>query len=237
MPTSCRHGITITTVAAAILFQISSQAATNELELAIWSFPKVAAPKYRPDLAARSANILISAGSNSACAVLESLAKLKPGTNWTSDEVANYDSANRAICYLCRLLFSSNVPSEPLRPPRLGACQGIPYNSMSAEDWPDLPFAIVDKIPVSLIQGYVLGGVPEAAESYLAYCRNNGVFRTGPYAQATRESATHALRQLFSSSAWRKLKWKDNGRGWSYDINEEFTKEVLLMQAERIPQQ
>jgi hypothetical protein len=105
---------------------------------------------------------------------------------------------------------------------------------MPEKAWPTLPFVIQDGIPLSVCQGYILSGMPERAESYLAYCRSNGVFRAAPFSRVTRQSASHALHQLYDSTAWKRLKWKDGGVDWSYDLSEEYTKELLQMQVEHI---
>src|SRR5262245_30146690 len=112
----------------------SSLSATNDLESAILSFPKLTASEYRPDVAVASVNALISAGEN------------------------------EKICHLCRLVFTPTNASEPLRPPRLGASPLLPCYSMTPDNWPDLPFAVVSGVPLSLNPGYGLAGVAEKAE-------------------------------------------------------------------------
>ncbi len=110
----------------------------------------------------------------------------------------------------------------------------MPYNSMTASDWPDLPFAVVDDVPLSVSLGYVLLGVAEPAKNYLAYCRTNGVFRTHLYPVPTSETASNAFNKVLNSAAWKSLKWKDEGVGWHYDHNEGFVKEMLWQQVERM---
>ncbi len=144
-------------------------AVTNDLQGAIRSFCRIEADRYRPDEAVRSANILIGAGKDAASAALHLAA------------TAEHDfdrSTNEKVCHLCRLLFLPTNTNEPLRPARLGSSPGMPYESMRPPDWPDLPFAIIDDVPLSLNLGYALGGLPESGESYLAYCQANGSFRT-----------------------------------------------------------
>src|SRR5438105_2183463 len=110
-------------------------AASNDIETAILSFPKVWARDYRPDTAVESANALIAAGKEAACAALEKAAKPK-------HELAEQEELNEKVCHLCRLIFVPNTEAQRLRAPRFGALQFMPYNSMDAADWPYLPFAI-----------------------------------------------------------------------------------------------
>jgi hypothetical protein len=210
------------------LLDLSGRAATNDLERVVLRFPQVAAWKFRPDAAAECANTLIQAGRDSAFEQLKELAEKK----WESIE--EQEKANRNICLLCRLVFVNKSPSEFLRAPRLGALSGVPYESMSPEAWPYLPFAITSEVPLSMTLGYSLGGFAERAKNYLVYCASNGVFRTTPYPPPTQSAASNALHQVLSSAAWKALKWKDSGVGWSYELDEGHAKEMLWKQVENM---
>jgi hypothetical protein len=215
-------------LAVIALLALSGRAATNDIENAVLRFPEIAAWKFRPDVAAECANSLIQAGRDSAVDHLKELA----GKKWESIE--EQERANRSICFLCRLVFVEKSSSEFLRGPRLGALIGVPYESMSSETWPYLPFAITNEIPLSMTLGYSLGGFAERAGGYLNYCASNGVFRTTPYSLPTPTSASNALHQVMSSPAWRALKWKDSGLGWSYELDERYAKEMLWKQVDNI---
>ncbi|HXD01192.1 MAG TPA: hypothetical protein VN048_17775 [Verrucomicrobiae bacterium] len=204
-------------VAAAAL---SCYARSNDVEQAILSFPNISAWEYRPDEAVRSANTLISAGQNLACAALEKVAKTGRG------------SPN--ICHLCRLVFIPKSSTEILRAPMLGAPELLPLNSMKDSDWPHMPFAIVDDVPLSMTLGYSLGGRAERPEDYLAYCLSNGVFRTKPFAGPTSNTASNALNKILKSPAWKALKWKDSGVGWSYTLSEDYAREMLWKQVKNM---
>jgi hypothetical protein len=223
------------TWAALSIMMTSSFAASNDLELIIRSFPEITASRYRPDLAARSANALISAGEQAACDALGRIsspnhARSEPG------ELIEFEALNRKICHVCRLLFVPKNAVQPLRPPKLGAPVDLPYESMDPLSWPCLPFVITDGIPLSMNLGYAGSGVPERAQDYLAYCRSNGTFRVETFAQPSPESTSNALSKVFSSVPWRTLRWKDSGLGWSYDINEHYAKELLWEQVENMRQ-
>jgi hypothetical protein len=215
-------------LALVALLVVSGHAATNDIETAVLRFPEIAAWKFRPDVAAECADTLIQAGRDSALGHLKELADKK----WASIE--EHEKANRSICFLCRLVFVEKSPSESLRAPLLGALSGVPYESMNPEAWPYLPFAITKDIPLSVTLGYSLGGFAERAGNYLAYCASNGVFRTTAYALPTPTTASNALHQVLSSSAWHALKWKDSGLGWSYSLDEGYAREMLWKQVENM---
>jgi hypothetical protein len=112
--------------------------------------------------------------------------------------------------------------------------KGLPYGSMRAEDWPFLPFAITNGVPLSMTLGYALAGRPEPAGDYLTYCVSNGVFRTNTFPTPSRASASHALKQVLASPAWKALKWEDSGLGWSYSLDEGYAREMLWKQVENM---
>ena len=120
-----------------------SVASGGDLDKAIRSFPKISVEVYRPDLAADSANTLISAGPDAAIAALGEVAR-------SNRDLDNYAELNNKLCHLCRLLFIATNTAGPLRPPKLGMPQLVPADSMRPQDWPDLPFVITNNIPLSL---------------------------------------------------------------------------------------
>jgi len=233
---------------------VSCSAATNALEDAILSFPDIAAGEFRPDQAVRSANILIRAGQTSACAALLRLAPekrenprllevsgqesqarqllLEPsGTEWHAQE-----DANKKICHLCRLLFNPRNKVEPLRPPGLGA-SSLVSRTMHQEDWPFLPFAIVNGVPLSVSEGYTFqGGIPERARDYLPYCLSNGVFRTEPFPEPSFITASNALTQILTSPWWKGQKWNapEPGVTWRSPLGDSGAEDLKAFAAERL---
>jgi len=193
------------------------------LEAAVLSFPNIKAHDYRPDQAVKCANVLIKAGKDHALAALTEIA-----TNMPSDQ--DSESVNRKVCLLCRLVFTPKAQGSLLREPRLGGASGLPYNTLGSTFWPDLPFVIINGIPLSMNLGYAGTGFAERSQNYLSYCRSNGLFRMKPFSLPTSETATKALDQLFGSRAWDALKWKDEGLGWSYSLDEADTKKELREQ-------
>jgi hypothetical protein len=222
------HRSGVYSAALTILLAFSARGATNDAETVVLRFPNVAAWQFRPDIAVECANSLVLAGRESACDQLRQLADKK----W--EAIDQQEKVNRNICFICRLIFTSCSDSEPLRPPRLGGLQGVPYESMKPEAWPYLPFAITNEVPLSMTLGYMGAGVPERARNYLAYCISNGVFRATPFPMPTRPTASNALYQIILSPAWKELRWKDSGPGWSYSLDESDTKETLWQQVANI---
>ena len=122
--------IVFTISAFAFYTVLSCRAETNPLDQAILNFPEINAWEFRPDEAVRSANVLIVAGQESACAALKRVGNAKRD---------DYE-VERKVCHLCRLLFVSRTNREPLRPPALGAPELLPIRSMTDPDWPYIPF-------------------------------------------------------------------------------------------------
>lgn len=201
---------------------------TNAVERAVLAFPGVSAWEFRPDEAVRSANVLIAVGREPACAGLRKVASMKWGFP------KGYE-VNQKVCYLCRLLFVPRTEGEVLRAPGLGAPELLPLNSMREADWPFMPFAIVQNVPLSMTIGYSLeGGLPEKSDSYLAYCMTNGTFRTQPFPIPTPTTSSNALQQVLGSPAWKSLKWQDSGLGWSYALDQGYAREALWKQVENM---
>jgi len=132
------------------------------------------------------------------------------------------------------LVFVPSTGGEPLRAPRLGAPELLPPHSMRDADWPFMPFAIVQNVPLSMTLGYSLEGKPERAGDYLTYCMSNGVFRTQPFPVPSSTTASNALHQVLASPAWKALKWQDSGVGWSYTLSEDYAREMLWKQIENL---
>lgn len=191
---------------------------TNHLVAAIQTFPRLEANRYRPDIAARSANILIAAGPAAAKAALESM--IQTNRIYTQiREINKRDELNQQLCHLIRLLFVSTNLACPLRAPQLGIYQSLPVLTMKTNDWPDLPFVRNNNIPLSFNLGYCFGGVPEPAANYLAYCTSHGSFRTELFADPSWVTASNALKQVLDSTAWRSLKWTDKEFGFTYNLD------------------
>jgi hypothetical protein len=187
----------------ACTFIVSLPAIAGDLETNILSFPEIADWKYRPDLAITSANALISAGKENACAALEKVAEGNTGMNFSL-------RINQNVCLLCCLLFTSTNSNQSLRPPMIGAplLSGYSFNSPG---WLGFPFVIVSNMPLSMTSGYSLEGTPEAAQDYLAYCKVNGTFRTQLFSKPSSLAVSNALDQVFNTPTWESISWEAFG--------------------------
>jgi hypothetical protein len=201
-------------------------APAGNLEASITSFPKISPDSYRPDVAAICANTLILAGSDVTTTALDTLSR----TNVDPD---NYFALNEKVCHLCRLIFVSTNAAKPLRPPSIGAMRLLPSKSMTPAEWPDLPFAIVDNIPLTMTVGYAGAGIAERGESYLAYCKAYGRIRTNTLSVPTALSASNALSRVFSSAAWKSLNWNEKDPV-PYTSSEDDDKQILWKQVENM---
>ena len=173
---------------------------------ALSTFPDMPSDDYRPDLAVQVANEFIRADPSDAVAALQVLAKMK---------TPSPPSTAYKVCHLCRLIFVPRSPTNQLHAPA-HQWHTVPDAIMSASgpDWSCLPFAIVDQVPLSMVEasGYICVGKPmkpESAADYLRYCQADGVLRTNQYPVPTAESAGSAISALFTSPSWQSLKWSD----------------------------
>jgi hypothetical protein len=205
---------------------LSAPAVTNQLETAVLSFPDARADRYRPDLAARYANLLIRAGNEAAYAALGEATRVPQPPSSIHDGISERERMNSSLCHLCRLLFVHTNSTEPLRLPRLGALALLPYESFEPADWPDLPFAITKGVPLCICLGYNLAGRSERAADYLANLKAYGTLRQQTFSIPTQAAASNALNEVFSSSAWKGLKWS----GEHYQLDETYAKEHLWEQ-------
>ena len=141
-------------------------------------------------------------------------------------------SINERIGWVCRILYESRGHS-PLRAPKFGVLS-MPENTMPAEKWPFYPVAFSGSTFVVLKQGYTHKGSPEGLAHYLAYCKNNGVFRKIPIPVPTQDQAEKDVVNLRQSEAWQAIKWEDNN-GFSFPMGEQWTWAFIQKQAKAIP--
>ena len=136
------------------------------------------------------------------------------------------------IGWVCRILF---IPKDgrPLPPPGLGSLR-LPFKTMPLANWPLYPVAASGKSYFVLGEGYMLAGLPEPAEWYIASCHRAGVFRTQPVPIPTGAEARRDAEALRNSAAWKIIKWKDRGEGFSYVLSEQQTWKFIQSQADAI---
>ena len=157
-------------------------------------------------------------------------------------------SVNERIGWVCRILYIPKEPAPlvipktgivitekagPLRAPKFGVLS-IPEKTMPIEKWPLYPVALSGSTYVVLKQGYTPSGTPESLAHYLAYCKDNGTFRTVPVPVPTEEQAAKDVITLRQSEPWKNIKWEDND-GFSFPMGEQWTWSFIQNQAKAIP--
>ena len=177
---------------------------------------------------AESVNYFVAIGEDAAVRKLKTLA-----VKDEEDEDRDGIRVAERIGWMCRILYESKG-AEPLRPPRYGALS-LPPGFMFEKNWPLYPIAETASSYFVLRHGYNLeGGCAEAAEDYIDYCRETGVFRKLPIPVPAKAQALKDSASLRNSQRWRAIKWEDAGKNWRYAYNEELTWEFIQQQADRI---
>ena len=159
-------------------------------------------------------------------------------------------SVNERISWVCRILYIPKPPTplfipktgifitektQPLRAPKFGTLS-IPEKTMPLEKWPLYPVALSGSTYLVLKQGYTPTGTPESLAHYLAYCKDNGTFRTTPVPVPTEEQAAKDVATLRQSESWKNIKWEDEN-GFSFPMGEQWTWSFVQNQAKTIPAQ
>ncbi len=130
--------------------------------------------------------------------------------------------------WVCRILYQPQGKSS-LRAPRFGDL-ALPEKSMPAEQWPVYPLAFSGSTYFALKQGYIPHGTPEKLEHYLAYCKNNGVFRKNSVPVPTREQAQRDAASLRQSAPWLAIQWQSDD-GNSFPMGEQLSWSFIQNQA------
>jgi hypothetical protein len=146
---------------------------------------------YRADPFIRAAVELQSIGRTAALNALRTMARK--------------ENAAR-ISVLCRMLFVPRAGAT-LRPPAIGGPLFLDGTTRAgAADpltWPLEPIELVDGVPFLVVQGYMLFGVSESAESYMQYCEESGEWSDVRYSLKTEKQKADALQKLLASAKWR----------------------------------
>jgi RNA polymerase sigma factor (sigma-70 family) len=177
---------------------------------------------------AEAVNHYVALGEEASVKELESLVSDDTGDIFSDMNLA------RRMSWVCRILFQPKE-DEPLRGPGYGAVS-LPWNSMPLKKWPLFPLAASGSSYFVLSELYTLGGIAEKPKAYLKYCRANGQFRKEAIPIPSKAQALKDLEQLRQSKAWKAIKWKDSGKGWSYYYSEDWIWEYIKKQAEEIPE-
>lgn len=103
------------------------------------------------------------------------------------------------VFVLCRMLFEARPESE-CRRPLLG--QPLYLGGTTGADWPVDPIAIVDDVPILVVAGYMLGGLPEPARDYVEYNLATCGWSERRYAAKTSAQLDAAMQSLMSTGPW-----------------------------------
>jgi hypothetical protein len=71
------------------------------------------------------------------------------------------------------------------------------------KDFPVYPLVVQDDIPLCLVRGYILGGMPEFPASHIDYCKKNCVFRGAPLHPTG--SPLAAVEAICHSDRWHRV--------------------------------
>lgn len=176
---------------------------------------------------AEAVNHYVDMGELKAIETLKALANSKPQGTFP-------DRSERRMGFICRALFEPKGKT-PLREPGFGGLRNLPWNTMPLEDWPLYPVAKAGSSYFVLNEGYLVAGLCEPSIIYVSYCCVEGNFRKDRVPVPSKKEALNDLDVLRSSKAWLSLRWKDQGQGFRYELNENRAIEFLRMQAEQIP--
>ena len=110
----------------------------------------------------------------------------------------------------------------------------LPFNTMPLASWPFYTVAASGRSFFVLSEGYMLAGLPEDPKRYLVYCGAEGTFRKQRIPVPTSAEAQKDVFALRQSAAWKAIKWKDGGQGFSYAMQEESIWKFIKAQADSI---
>jgi hypothetical protein len=121
---------------------------------------------YNPMIVVQAVNALQPLGKTEALNQIE---------NYLQNEGANQD--NLGLFWVLRVLF--DVSAEQGFPPvQIGQPTIAPPTNRS--DFPRYPIVIVQDVPLLVVNGYALGGLPENVQAHVDYYRLHGTLRSQP---------------------------------------------------------
>lgn len=107
-----------------------------------------------------------------------------------SDPLRSYE-----VFPLCRMLFEPR-DGGTFRRPSIG---GARFLAGTYQDWPLEPITLSDGVPFLIVSGYLVGGKPESAARYVAYCLANCRWSQRKYTAGSATRVGEALERLLSS--------------------------------------
>ncbi len=149
---------------------------------------------FKVDRHLRAAIELQALGKDLACDVLYSFAK-----KLSADE-RHYSYQENSLIALVRMFFVKRPGSE-FRSAYIGA-PGF-FGDSDDKDWQIDPIEIVDGVPFSIVQGYMLFGQAEPAYDYIGYCIENCDWNSYKFEVKSEEQKQKALKQLLASPKFK----------------------------------
>lgn len=116
-------------------------------------------------------------------------------------DLAETEELDHKIIILCRMLFSPRGTALFDRP-RIGAASF--FGGTTYADWPLEPIEIIDGVPFVIVQGYMIGGQPQSAKSYVMYCFQLCDWNSYQYIPKSLQEKQEALKKLLSSPKWKE---------------------------------
>lgn len=110
---------------------------------------------------------------------------------WLKTRKTDHTRGPTAIYAVLRVLLPA-PPKARLRPPALGAPTPAPTPN-EAKHLPQFPILILDDVPLSVVDGHVLGGMAEPAGMYLDYLEKEGIWRNKRLAPKSAGSVRYTL--------------------------------------------
>lgn len=132
---------------------------------------------------------------------------------------------NDPVIVLCRMLFEAKANNK-FRRPYLGDPVFLTGN---ASHWPLEPIALVNNIPVTVVRGHNLAGLPEPSLDYLEYCLANCNWSDNDYSGFDSEAAQVAFNELNRIG----FKDKDALRKWKQQLQLPFDN-MKVYEAEKV---
>ena len=119
---------------------------------------------YDPRAVIDAVNALVPLGKDGALEAIE---------GFLAEEQAE---PRQGLFFVLRVLFDA----DPHPPVRLGASRPAP--PADATTLPRFPIVLVDDVPLLLVSGYTLRGLPEPVTAHVEYYRAHGTLRDAPLA-------------------------------------------------------
>lgn len=86
------------------------------------------------------------------------------------------DNGREGVFLVLRVLF--DIPTDPGYMPRMYVGAPYPSEPKDAKQIPRFPILLQDDVPLLLVSGYMLAGIPQQPESHVKYFREKGQLRS-----------------------------------------------------------